>query len=464
MPVYDRYWRLGVAALVALACLGAGLDAWYLATGGTLEQLLGPSITFSNTCNAVWIVVILCWMVISQLAAARKRERARYAALRGNLDAMPPSRIVPRQVNVVTAELHTARGVVNADDAGLHFHRIGTRKHDKSVPWSEARLLEVWRTSVGQWPVRGFTLYGERAKIEWSLPRIARQRLREQTDAEVALLAAIHSRTGLDPRTLAPALRVPDTRPAERAGPKLPGTILSVVIALLPFAAAAATLLLPLTTKPALNAYIALSFAALGLLIAVAAVQALAELFQHSPIAEPGAILPPGVPPPDMSGTGVYALRWRERARTRLGEVALGLLLVGNVVSLVYLVVLGAETPGADDVKRVLFFALVSVVLLGALLLLVAPFTGSGRITADATGLTAGKQTLRWAAVEEVVARVPNRGAAGFKVVGGEGEVTIEWPAKVHARPQPGAQAVTPGELAALVVARSGKALRVEGD
>lgn len=64
----------------------------------------------------------------------------------------------------------------------------------------------------------------------------------------------------------------------------------------------------------------------------------------------------------------------------------------------------------------------------------------------------------------DVVACVPGRTATGFKVVGDAGEVTIEWSAKVHGAPRRGAQAVTPSELAALVVARSGKALRVEDE
>lgn len=459
MPVYDRYWHLGVAALALLGCLGAGLGAWYLATGGSLEQLLGPGITYSNTCQTIWIVLVL-WMVISQLAAARRRDLARHAALGGDLSAMPLSRIVPGDATAaLSPELLTARGIVSADDAGLHFHRIGTRKRDKSVPWGEARLLEVWLSGSGRQRARGFTLYGERTEIEWSLPRGRQARTQKQSDIEAALLAAIHAHTGLSPRTLAPALRAPDSRPAERAGPKPRGIVLLIVVMLLPFVAAAATLLLPLTTVPALNAYTALTFGMLGLLLVIASVQALGELFHRTPIPDPGAILPPEMPTLDTPGAGVYALRWRVPARTRLAEAALGTLFAGNVVPL--LAVMVGAGP-ADGVSPILNFALGGMVLLGALLLAGAARSGRHTIIAEATGLRSGRQTLRWDEVDEVVARVPSRTAVGFKVVGDEGEVTIEWPAKVHTAPRSGAQAITPGELAALVVARSGKALRVE--
>lgn len=462
MPVYDRYWRLGAALLLLLPAVGAGIVVWYILTGQPLERLFGPGISYSNTCQAVGVVLMLS-TAISHILAARKRDRSRRAALRGNLDAMPLSRIAPEQVDVVTAELHTTRGVVSADAAGLHFHRIGTRRHDVSVLWGEARLLEVWHSSVGQQQVRGFSLYGQRAKIEWRLPRSPHARLQKQTDAEAALLAAIHTHTGLAPRTLAPALRAPDVYPVARAGPKPRGIILLIVVVLLPFAAAAATMMLPLTIEPELNAYVALTFGVLGLLLVVASALALSELVTRAPLPDPGAILPPGAPPPDTSGTGIYALRWRERFVTRLGQAALGLLFAGNIVVLLH-IMFGAEVAGADAMKFALNFALGAVAVLGVLLLLAAPFTGRSLITADATGLHSGRQTLRWAEVEEVVVRVPSRTVASFKVVGDAGEVTIDWPAKVHATPQRGTQVVTPSELAALVVGRSGKALRVEGD
>ncbi len=461
MPAYDRYWRLGVAALLLLALLAAGLFAWYLVTGGSLERLLGSGITYTNTCQAIWIVLVLL-TVVSHLAAARKRERARHAALRGDLSAMPPSRIALPDEQPTVAELRTPRSVVSADDAGLHFHRIGTRRHDVSVPWGEARLLEVWRTGTGRQGRRGFTLYGERARIEWSLPRDPQMRLQKQSDAEAVLLAAIHTRTGLIPRTLAPALRAPDTLPSEHTGPKLVGTIVVIVLALAPFALAAAALLLPLTTVLWLNAYVALTFVVVGLLMATATVQTLGELFRRTPLPDPGTILPPGMPPPDMmSGTGAYELRWRKRSLTWLGEASLGALFAGNAIPLIG-ILSGAEAAVAGDLMVILNLAVGGVAVLGLALLLDSAIGVHHTVRANAMGLTAGRQTLRWSDVEEVVAHAPRRAVEEFKVVGGEGDVTIEWPAKVRAKPRPGAQPITPGELAALVVARSGKALRVE--
>lgn len=465
MPTYDRYWRLGVAALLLLAAGGAGIIVWYVLTGQPLERLFGPGITYSNTCQVVWAVMVLC-VVVPHLMDARKRDRARVAALRGNLDAMPPSRIVTGDTATAatTAELLTARGVVSADEVGLHFRRAYRRRRTTSVPWGEARLLEVWLSGSGRQRVRGFTLYGERTKIEWSLPRGRQARTQKQSDIEAALLAAIHAHAGLSPRTFAPALqRRPAARPAGRAGPKPLGTILTVVIMLLPFAVAAAALLLPLTTEPGLNAYVACSFGVLGLVVVVVAVQAQAELFHRAPLPDPAMILPLGVLPPNTSGTGTYILRWRARPLTRLGEAALGLLFAGNIVPLIG-ILFGAETAAASAWTDILNFTVGGAVLLGVLMLWDAAFSGRHTITADATGLRAGRQTLRWADIEDVVARVPGNTVAGFKVVGADGDVTIEWPTRVHTTPRRGAQTVTPSELAALVVARSGTALRVEGD
>lgn len=462
MPAYDRYWRFGVAAMVLLACLGAGLFAWYLLTGGSLEQLLGPGITPSNTCGAVWGVLVL-GTVVSHLAAARNRERARHAALRGDLAAMSPSRIELREEHATVAELRTARGVVSADDAGMHYWRHGRGDRTVTVPWGEARLLEVWLTGdTGRQGRRGFTLYGQGNRIEWWLPRDRQMRLQKQSDAEAVLLAAIHTRTGLVPRTLAPALRAPDARPAEREGPKPLGTILAVVFALVPFVAAAATLEMPLTTEPALNAYVAITFGVLGLLVVIASVQTLSELFNRTPLPDPGMILSPGMPPPDMTGgTGAYELRWRKRSLTWLGEASLGALFAGNAIPLVG-ILSGAEAFVAGDLTVILNFAVGGVALLGLALLLDSACGVHHTVRANATGLTARRQTLRWADVEEVVARVPGRTVADFKVVGDAGDVTIEWPARVCATRHAGVQAISPSELAALVVVRSGKALRVE--
>ena len=462
MPVYDRYWRLGAALLLFLPAGGAGIVVWYTLTGQPLERLFGSSITYSNTCQAVGAVLMLI-TAISQTMAARKRDRARHAALRGDLDAMPLSRVVPgataTAMNATTVEMLTARGTLSADGVGLHVRGAYGRQRTASVPWGEARLLEVWLSGTGQQRARGFTLYGERAKVEWSLPRGRHERTQKQSDIEAALLAAIHAHTGLAPRTLATSLRIPDPQPVARTPLKPLGVGLVVVCALLPFVAAVASMRLPLTTEPALNAYAAASLALIGLGLVVAAVLMLKEGFDRVPLPDAAAILPPGMPPPYTTGAGVYTLRWRVPGRIRLGEAALGMLLSGNVVPLIAVMV---GSGPANEVSLILNFALGGEVLLGVLLLADAVRSGRHTITAEATGLRAGRRTLLWSDVEEVVARVPGRTVADFKVVGGDGDVTIDWPAKVRVTPIPGAQAVTPSELAALVVARSGKALRVE--
>lgn len=467
MPTLDRRWRLGAFLLALGIAVGVALEAWNVWSTMGIYGDYGPGVIPRLGIDPFGTasLIFMGWWLITALVHARRREQLRARALAGDLDAMPPARIVPGDTATTTVDLLTARGKVSADDEGLHFRRTYKRERVVSVPWGEARLLEVWLSGSGRQSVRGFSFYGDQARLEWTLPRGQNKRTQKQSDAEAALLATIHAHTGLVPHTFAPTLQRPDAHRAERAGPKPFGTIVSIVVALLHFAVAAAVLLLPLATERAMNVYVALTFSVLGLLIMIAVVRTLAEHFRRTPQPDPGAILPPGVPPPDTSGTGIYALRWRERSRELLGGGALGLLFFGNVVPLIALVT-GAETEAASGwIGILLFTTIAGIALLGALLLLAVALSGRrNSITADATGLRSGKWALRWGNVEEVVARVPDGSVAGFKVVGDEGEVAIEWPANPHAIPRPGAQALTAAEFAALVVARSGRALRVEED
>src|SRR5690349_7040922 len=93
MPFFDRFWwlRLCAAALIVVALL---LEVWFLAHS---RSAIHPADIGSDLLLLAGIggLTIIALILANSARAARERKRRRLAALDGNQDAVPPSRIVP---------------------------------------------------------------------------------------------------------------------------------------------------------------------------------------------------------------------------------------------------------------------------------------------------------------------------------------------------------------------------------
>jgi hypothetical protein len=111
------------------------------------------------------------------------------------------------------------------------------------------------------------------------------------------------------------------------------------------------------------------------------------------------------------------------------------------------------------------FFGFVGVVMLYSVI-----FFPNTVIRADTAGLHSrptrrNSSFLPWASIEEIAARMRHGTVNDYVVRGDAGRVVINWSARrslvVDETPSDGALPISPDELAALVVKRSGKPLRV---
>lgn len=479
MHSLDRRWRVGTLLLVLAAVVAGALAVWDVWSTMVIYGVYGPGVIPHldiNPFDAVGFALLL-WATVAPLAGARRRERLRARALAGDLDAMPLSRVVPDQARApdVGAEplviAHVGRGVITSTGDELIFSR--PRHRGIAIAWRDALLLEVWTLDTGKTERRGYTLYGRDAFIEWDMPAGGKKLAPTEDGLRRALLDVIVAHTGLAPRTLSPKLQA-SSAPAPRTRRfSVSGTVTIAVLVTLPFALAATALALPLTHEPLLNDYVALSLSVIGLILLVVAIRAYLALLHPAPTSADAAFAPFQVaPPPDTTGTGVYGLRWGKPLGDRLIECALGLLLVADALPAIVSLSEFAAPPDAvappHPPQQYLAGALFLPAIIGAALLVFGLSPGRHAVVADVKGLSmrSGRRTevLLWDDVERVMAHASRGRITRYEVIGDEGEVTIAWPAKVHATPRTGTQAVTPGELAALVVARSGKALRVVGD
>lgn len=93
MPFFDRFWWLRFCA-VAPPAAALALVAWLLARAL-------PEIDVANVAGDAFVLAVIVGLVIAMLVLAtgarraRDRKRQRLAALNGDRDAVPPSRIVP---------------------------------------------------------------------------------------------------------------------------------------------------------------------------------------------------------------------------------------------------------------------------------------------------------------------------------------------------------------------------------
>lgn len=483
MHSLDRHWRLGAFAL-GLVFIGiVGPEAWYIWSVMGIYGVYGPGVLHYldiNPLDAIWFVFI-GWFLIMVLLRARRRERLRARALSGDLAAMPHSRIVPdpaRAPDVAAEPLvipHVGRGpttIITATTDGLTVSR--RRHRDTVIPWGEAQLLEVWTFSMETTRQRGYTLYGRDAYIEWDMPEGKKKLAVQDENLRRELLDLIAARTGLTPRTLSPQLQAPSASapPARRVS--VSGTVTIAILISLPFALAVAALLLPLTNELLLNAYVALSLGVTGLILLGVATAAYIKLLAPLDASADGTLPPFQVaPPPDTTGTGIYGLWWGKPLSDRLIECGLGLLLAADALPALWSLNEFQTPPNAiapsHPPQQYLAGALLLPAIIGAMLFVFGLLPDRHVVLADTQGLSmrSGKQieALRWDDVDQVKAHVSRGRITRYRVIGEIDEDTIEWPVRrIREVPINTGQSLTAAELAALVVARSGKALRVMGD
>ncbi len=395
--------------------------------------------------------------------------------------------LIARLIRSLPRSTGSRADTIITGEQGITQRRPG--KPDLLIPWDQARLLEVWDTrpyTGGRQHWRGYTLYSAAARIEWqefpaSYPQatpdgIARDELIQR---QRALLALIHTRTGLTPRTFDDTFQLKDASiPPRRFS--LSGTAFALAIAAAFLFAAIAALALPLTHYPFLNLYVAITIAPIGLTILVFFFRSLVS----SPTSPASRVSPPAppLPPPPPIALGapdqIVALSHTLSLRSRLSGLFGGLLGAVDLVA----AVLGGIVENASP-SHASVFSTAGLRLLAAAIIIAIPafivlvlgwadvFKRATTLQADATGMskrTGNKETLiTWHEIEAVTARAKHGKYTTFAVVADNDDVTIDWlasPGSAHARRNPPSLAISGEELAALVVARSGRTLTIAAD
>ncbi len=229
----DRHWPITFWLLVfEVSLVPRFFVVGYILPGETPQQMLSMvDWASSDTCGNVFIVLAVAGLLLTLTRYGfqmRRRERIRKQALAGDDDAMPIASSTLDLSQDVIAEARerepltlrwTNGNVVTASQKGLRWER--PRKRDVLLPWSEARLLELWE-SQSPAPRKkdvifeyGYCLYASRNKyIEWTdapESQVAGEPL--SWDQKVALqeelLAVVAARTNLP-------LRVVPQRHSER--------------------------------------------------------------------------------------------------------------------------------------------------------------------------------------------------------------------------------------------------------
>jgi len=379
---------------------------------------------------------------------------------------------------------------LSASDEGITQRRDG--KPDVLIRWPDARLLEVWSSTLSgrnhqHW--RGYTLYSREARIEWeeypesSTWAIPDGVLRdEMAQRQRALLALIQARSGLTPRTFNPNLQQasspnPAVAPLTAATRRfsVAGVSVLLAIAAVLVVISSAGLLLPLTGIFALDFCVALIFCLSGGGVLIYTLRLLLRPTRPEPLMD--YRLPP-VPPIILEREAVsLAQPWPLSARVQ----GLAIAMVGGIVCAAGVVgVVRAIGSGFGDSSSVLtvgafhYVLACLVALLGLLLLFVAGNDVVQRATyveatPDGLNQRMGKrgETLAWAEVESVVARMSGGRVTGFQAHHEGTGTAIEWSptARISARiVGAGGISITGEELAALVIARSGRTLIVTAD
>lgn len=363
-----------------------------------------------------------------------------------------------------------------ATHSGLVWQRTG--RADVEIPWYDARLLEIWqeRHRRGAEPLQGYTLYGRLTRIEWRNLPAAWIAPEGMTYSELAhrqrqLLDLIAAKTGLMPRTFADDLKMPDPGArASRSGIILAFALLGA-ICLLVFAAllglAVASVMLPITPLAVVNAITATCLAGAAIFLAGLVLAAIVKVRRVRATVTTYPL--PTLPDEIAAKTSVAGLGYKSRLWARVENVVCGLLLAWQIVPLCIAFVGFLTYPASSPQSRVQVLVLTGFlfcIAIGVGLLWSGLRGRSTYVWADGEGLHErdGRRArfLPWEAVQSVQVETIAGKAASFEVRGAAR--VISWPASdVRIRPprDRGALALTPDELAALVVARSGRSLTV---
>jgi hypothetical protein len=363
-----------------------------------------------------------------------------------------------------------------ATHSGLVWQRTG--RADVEMPWYDARLVEVWHERQGRHaePLQGYTLYSRLARIEWrALPAewIAPEGVTysELAHRQRQLLDVIAAKTGLMPRTFADDLKRPEPGArASRSGVILAFALLGAICVLV-FAAllglAVASLLLPITPLPVVNAITAASLAGVAVFLTGLLVVAIVTVRrERTAIA---AFSLPGLPDEIAATTSAAGLGYKSGMWAHAENIVCGLLLAWQIVPMCMAFVSFTTYPASSPQSRVQALVLsgfLLCVVVGAGLLWSGLRNRSTYVWADVEGLHKrdGRHVhfLPWEAVQSVQVEMIAGKAASFEVRGATR--AIGWPAS-DARILPprddDARALTPDELAAVVVERSGRTLTV---
>jgi len=363
---------------------------------------------------------------------------------------------------------HAACGVL-ADATGIRqLHRDG---EGPLLCWEQARLLELSTDSAGAAKNDLYTLYFSDATVRWrdyQLPAGTPTKTnvsRAESDRQLRqLLALVAARTGLEPRTLVRQLqRTPTLSPQtdNRFGMIVVfAFILAAGLVLL--ATGVAAVVLPVTPNPVLNLY---SFATLALSGGAVAAFVLRHWgFAPAPPVhrERDYALPS--PPPTLPGAS-YGFMSGIRPSNRLRLILVGLALAANLVPATVSVLI---PPVLHLLLHLAATVLLLVGIIGLFILGLALLLRPTRVWIDDAGLherTGRKRReLPWTAIEEVNLHLVDDQPESVEVRGESDQMAIVWLARditwmpAHETMHP----VSPEELAALVVARSGVSLTIK--
>ena len=503
MPSIDRRWRwifaiaLFAGVWIALALvLNHAVD--FIA--GSPPPTAGPgAVKWSDVWSGLGLLAG-AWAAFSFVSGARSRQRLRALALAGEADALLPARALPHLEDSALPDLareplrllwRTRRGVsgVIATSEGLAQRR--PRKPDALLRWEDARLLEVWRLDVQRGYAAGYALFGGVGRlVEWqeyregkAYPAEKGVSFAEMQRRQHALLALIAARTGLAPRTqvLELADLPPSPAPTAMMEPRASahrvtwfGLLVMALLPGVPLALAVAALALPLTRTPLLNAYVAATIGAPGLLILGFELWGLA----HKPSQQPAPlVLLPSVPPDLARLAQPVRLRAPGMLGQRLACLAGALLLAGDGYALLRALVdaltdlpssRGSFVLAPDSLRQTVLGALTLIVLFGMAFCSFGLFERRSVVTADADGVHwrrgGNRTTLAWESISHLVAHTSKGQVQSFGIESDDAEATeISWAAQARWRPRPlPARDGDAAELAALVAQRTGLALTLK--
>ncbi len=375
-----------------------------------------------------------------------------------------------------------------ADEVGLTWLR--PRRRAVVIPWAAARLLEVSMANGGADDWRVIQLYGivdaRPRMITWlhaSAPTKPPPKqpadyapvamtLAELAQHQGALLALIRRRTGLTPHTFDDALTNSDAIQAWfQAMLTAANVFWFAVLGIAPLIAAPLILVLPLTRYPLANVYAALTVSGVGIGFLTLFVGARIKRIGRRRSATHAATLAPyALPTASPNVENLYTLSALAPTRGRIlsGLFGLGCLLDGGVGGLSW------SAPGRTFPTGTFGHSLLE--LSGSALLLVGAF-GVFIISVDTLRpiitvysarhedfvLRRGARlvkVIRWSDIVSLAALQQKGRVIGFEVITDSGD-SIDWPRNGNYRYNTapvggGFLRVTPDELAALVVARTG--------